>query len=177
MLKKYPVVAIFLSAILLGLEPRAQSLLIDVEESDKKNAAQELKVEFPKQAPQKKDLFAFTPSANSKTLEFFIDQKNISVAQDVVRYVVVIKSPEGSEQTLFVGIDCKRFLKFTYARFENSTWQDARDNEWRMIGNLGYNNYAAYLGRKALCLGNSANSSIPEILRRLREVTNPDVNL
>jgi hypothetical protein len=173
MLKKYLVVAIFLSSVLLRLEPNAQSLLRDIEEGDKKNAAQELKVEFPKQAPQKKDLFAFTPSANSKTLEFFIDQKNMSVAGDVVRYVVVIKSPEGSEQTLFVGIDCKRFLKFTYARFENAAWQDARDNEWRSIGNLGYNNYPAYLGRKAFCSGDSANSSIPEILRRLRE-TNLD---
>jgi hypothetical protein len=169
MFKKCLVVAILLSGVLLRLEPNAQSLLRDIEEDDKKNATQELKVEFPKQAPQKKDLFAFTPSANSKTLEFFIDQKNITVAGDVVRYVVVIKSPEGSEQTLFVGIDCKRFLKYTYARFENAAWQDARDNEWRSIGNLGYNNYAAYLGRKAFCSGDSANSSIPEILRRLRE--------
>jgi hypothetical protein len=169
MFKKCLVVAILLSGVLLRLEPNAQSLLRDIEEDDKKNATQELKVEFPKQAPQKKDLFAFTPSANSKTLEFFIDQKNITVAGDVVRYVVVIKSPEGSEQTLFVGIDCKRFLKYTYARFENAAWQDARDNEWRLIGNLGYNNYAAYLSKKALCSGDSANSSIPEILRRLRE--------
>ena len=149
----------------------AQSRIFgDLEDIEKNKGAQESKLLLPNGPPLKNNLFPFTPSGNSKTLQFYLDNKNIVIIKDEVRYTVVIKSPEGAEQILFSGIECKQFLKKTYARFENNAWVEVNVQEWRPIGNLGYNNYQAYLGRKALCAGDSANSSISNINRRLQDI-------
>jgi hypothetical protein len=149
----------------------AQSRIFgDLEDIDKNKDAQAAKVVLPSGPPQKNNLFPFTPSANSKALQFYLDKKNIPIFKDEVRYTVVIKSSEGAEQILFSGIDCRQFLKKTYARYDNNTWTEAKDQEWKPIGNTGYNNYQAYLARKALCAGDSANSSISDIHRRLQDI-------
>jgi len=171
MTKKWiPVIFLMVGLISSSLSIAQSRIFGDLEDIDKNKDAQEGKVVLPIDPPQKNNLFPFTPSANSKTLQFFVDKKNITIFKDEVRYTVVIQSPEGAEQILFSGIDCKQFLKITYARFDNNTWTAANDQEWRPIGNLGYNNYQAYLGRKALCAGDSANSSIADINRRLQDI-------
>lgn len=173
MLKKCKFISLFIGAFFCFAQCNAQFRTFeDLMGIDKNQEVRAGKVEFPKSPPQEKDLFQFSPSANTKTLEFFIDQKNISYTQDIVHYVVVIKSNEGAQQTLFVGLDCRQFLKHTYARLENNIWQDVNDAEWRPVGNLGYNNYHAYLGRKALCSGDSANSNVKDILLRLQDKRN-----
>jgi hypothetical protein len=170
MLKKCKLILLFIWTFLCFAQCNAQlRTLEDILGIDKNQESRAGKVEFPKSPPQEKDLFPFSPSANTKTLEFFIDQKNISFTQDIVHYVVVIKSNEGAQQTLFVGLDCRHFLKHTYARLENNIWQDVNDPDWKPVGNLGYNNYQAYLGRKGLCAGDSANSSVKDILLRLQD--------
>jgi hypothetical protein len=142
--------------------------LNNFEEPEKITSNLDEPVVYPKNLPESKDLFPFTPSANSKTLEFFIDLKNITPAKDIIQYVVVIKSPEGADQTFYAGIDCNRFMKITYARLDKTTWEDSHDT-WRPIGNLGYNNYPAYLGRKALCTGDTATSKVSDVVQRLKD--------
>ena len=143
-------------------------ILNDLEEIDKDKSNRDEQVVYPKNPPEQKDLFAFTPSANSKTLEFFIDLKNITPLKSIIRYVVVIKSPEGAEQILLAGIDCNRYMKINYARLEQAKWEDSHDT-WKPIGNLGYNNYPAYLAKKGLCAGDSANSQVTDIVQKLKE--------
>jgi hypothetical protein len=127
-------------------------------------------VTFPKNPIQKKDLFPFEPSANSKTLKFFIDTKNISADKDISKYVVVIVNPEGQDQTLYSAINCNSFMKYTYGSLqEDGTWKASVNPRWTPIGNLGYNNYAAYLGRRALCSSDSANTSQVDIMNRLKD--------
>jgi hypothetical protein len=170
MLKKCKFILLFIGAFFCVAQCSAQfRTLEDILGIDKSQESRAEKVALPKSPPQEKDLFQFSPSGNTKTLEFFIDEKNISFTQDIVHYVVVIKSNEGAKQTLFVGLDCRRFLKHTYARLENNIWQDVNDPEWKPVGNLGYNNYPAYLGRKGLCTGDSANSNVQDILLRLQD--------
>ena len=171
MTKKWIPVIFLIGGLLCGSFSLAQSRIFgDLEDIDKNKQAQESKLVLPSGPPLKNNLFPFSPSANSKTLQFYIDKKNITFFQDEVRYTVVIKSPEGADQIMFSGIDCRKSLKITYARYDNNTWVASNEQEWRPIGNLGYNNYQAYLGRKALCAGDSANSSIADINQRLQDI-------
>jgi hypothetical protein len=127
-------------------------------------------VDFPKNPPQKKDLFEFVPSSNSKTLKFFIDTKNITWQNEFIRYVVVIQNPEGIEQTLYNGIDCDKSLKYFYGTLQaDGTWKPSVNQTWQPIGPLGYNNYARYLQIQALCFGDIANDNLERINRLLRE--------
>jgi CNP1-like family len=167
MIKPFLKVGILFSALMIVHHAIGQSRLFYDLEDQTKNTS-DAKITFPKDPPQEKDLYPFSPSANSKTLEFYFDQKNIFVDKDVVRYVVVIKSPEGAQQALFGGVDCNRSMKIIYARLQDQQWVESKDETWKIIGNLGYNNYAAYLARKALCSGDSANSSTKNIVERLK---------
>jgi hypothetical protein len=168
--KLIPVIFLIVGLISSSLSTAQSRIYGDLEEIDKNKDVKEGKVVFPIGPPLKNNLFPFITSANSKTLQFFVDKKNITMFKDEVRYTVVIQSPEGAEQILFSGIDCRQFLKITYARYDNNMWVASNDQEWKPIGNLGYNNYPAYLGRKALCAGDSANSSISDINRRLQDI-------
>ena len=171
MTKKWIPVIFLIGGLLCGSFSLAQSRIFgDLEDIDKNKQSQESKLVLPSGPPLKNNLFPFSPSANIKTLQFYIDKKNITFFQDEVRYTVVIKSPEGADQIMFSGIDCRKSLKITYARYDNNTWVASNEQEWRPIGNLGYNNYQAYLGRKALCAGDSANSSIADINQRLQDI-------
>lgn len=137
-------------------------------EEDRVREVSSTKVNPPKNIPQSKDLMAFSPSGNSQTLEFFLDKKSIAVEEDVVRYVVVVRSREGAVQTLFSGVDCYNYSKITYASLQDGVWQ-SYNPEWKPIPNVGYNNYQAYLARKAFCVGLSANSNLSDILFRLTD--------
>ena len=137
-------------------------------EEDSKREVSSTKVDAPKNIPQNKDLMAFSPSGNSQTLEFFLDKKSITFEQDVVRYIVVVRSREGAVQTLFSGVDCYNYSKITYASLQDGVWQ-SYNPEWKPIPNVGYNNYQAYLARKAFCAGLSANSNLSDILFRLTD--------
>jgi len=171
MTKKLITVIFLIGGLLCGSLSSAQSRIFgDLEDIDKNKQVQENKLVLPSGPPLKNNLFPFSPSANSKTLQFYVDKKNITIFQDEVRYTVVIKSPEGADQIMFSGIDCRKSLKITYARYDNNTWVASNEQEWKPIGNLGYNNYQAYLGRKALCAGDSANSSIKDINQRLQDI-------
>ena len=163
-------IASFIIALLCSHNSFSQSRLFqDLSELDSTEPKIEAKVVFPTNPPQEKDLLLFIPSADSKTLQFFLDQKNITVTQDIVQYVVVIQSPEGAQQTLLAGIKCSIFLRRTYASLENGVWKPMSESEWKPIANLGYNNYPAYLGRRALCAGETANSNISDIIFRLKD--------
>jgi hypothetical protein len=143
-------------------------VLSDLDDIEKNKTVTEKKVEFPNSPPQEKDLLPFSPSSNSQAIKFFMDQKNISFDQGVVRYVLVIKSTEGAEQTIFAGIDCNQFTKITYARLNNNTWAEVQGAKWQPIGSVGYNNYAGYLYKKILCDGSAVNNDLREVIKRLR---------
>ena len=126
-------------------------------------------VPLPKSPPQKADLFAFEPSASSRTLQFFLDTKNISVEKDIVRYVVLIRNPEGGEQILYAGIDCDQSQKILYGfLLPDNNWQRTINPTWQNIMPAGYNNYPRYLQSKGMCVGNSANSNVAEMIQILK---------
>ena len=143
-------------------------VLSDLDDIEKNKPTTEKKVEFPNSPPQEKDLLPFSPSSNSQAIKFFIDSKNITFDQSVVRYVLVIKSTEGAGQTIFNGIDCNQFTRITYARLNNNVWEEVMGAQWQPISNVGYNNYAGYLNKKVLCDGSAVNDDLREVIKRLR---------
>ena len=143
-------------------------VLSDLDDIEKNKTVSEKKVEFPNSPPQEKDLLPFSPSSNSQAIKFFIDSKNISFDQSIVRYVLVIKSTEGAGQTIFNGIDCNQFTRITYARLNNNVWEEVMGAQWQPISNVGYNNYAGYLYKKVLCDGSAVNNDLREVIKRLR---------
>ena len=82
--------------------------------------------------------------------------------------VRLVECRRGCGVALLAGIDCNRYMKINYARLEQAKWEDSHDT-WKPIGNLGYNNYPAYLAKKGLCAGDSANSQVTDIVQKLKE--------
>jgi len=169
MLKKIIQYFSFLGILIVVNSSFAQfRVLSDLEDIEKNKTVAEKKVIFPSSPPQEKDLLPFSPSSNSQALKFFIDSKNITFDQSIVRYVLVIKSTEGAGQTIFNGIDCNQYTRITYARLNNKVWEEVIGTQWQPISNVGYNNYAGYLNKKILCDGSAVNNDLREILKRLK---------
>ena len=120
------------------------------------------------EAPKMENLKQFTVNGGS-SLKFFVDSKSLKIGNDgVIRYVVVIKSPSGAEQSKLEGLRCDTFEYKLYAILgDDGKWKPMNSSEWKMVPNLGYNQYQAALGRGGLCSGTSANSNFKELLNNL----------
>ena len=118
--------------------------------------------------PKMENLKQFTVNGGS-SLKFFIDTKSIKIGNDdVIRYVVVIKSPSGAEQAKLEGLRCETFEYKLYATLgEDGKWKPVNASEWKFVPNLGYNQYQATLGRGGLCFGTGANSNFKSALDSL----------
>ena len=81
---------------------------------------------------------------------FFIDAKSISVADGVVRFTLIAKSPNGAQNVSYEGIRCadEMYRVYAYGR-DDHTWLKLRDSRWRPIPvdprnsqrNVLYDNY------------------------------------
>lgn len=84
--------------------------------------------------PQQENLLPFFVSAATDN-RFYIDALSISVDKDaVVRYTLLVKSPEGAVNVSFEGIRCATREKRIYAfgRVDGS-WSKARFSKWEAI--------------------------------------------
>lgn len=84
--------------------------------------------------PRQENLLPFFVSAATDN-RFYIDAQSISVDNDaVVRYTLLVKSPEGAANVTFEGIRCATHEKRIYAfgRADGS-WSKARFSKWEAI--------------------------------------------
>lgn len=84
--------------------------------------------------PRQENLLPFFVSAATDN-RFYIDALSISVDKDaVVRYTLLVKSPEGAVNVTFEGIRCATHEKRIYAfgRADDS-WSKARFSKWEPI--------------------------------------------
>lgn len=126
-------------------------------------------LQFPKELPKQENLRFFRPSAETQ-LKFAVDSKSLRIGKDgVLRYVVVISNPSGTQQVKFEGIRCETFEYKVFGTLqENNEWKSSPNSEWKRIPNQGYNQYQATLGRTGFCAGESANSNFNQIFETLR---------
>jgi hypothetical protein len=105
----------------------------DFEEDYESKKWQEMEVQLPG-APKPENLLPFDVSAASAN-QFFIDGSTLSVGTDgVVRYVLVVLSPQGARNVTFEGMRCeaREYRIYASGRLDGS-WSKARKNEWVRI--------------------------------------------
>lgn len=135
-----------LSAVSIALTAFA-----DFEEDYETRQWQELEVQLPA-APKQASLLPFYVSAATEN-QFFVDGATLSVGSDgVVRYVLLILSPQGGRNVTFEGMRCETRERRIYAsgRLDGS-WSKARKNEWVRIQDVYANRHHAALFLEYFC--------------------------
>jgi len=86
---------------------------------------------------------------------FFIDTSSLTVGPDrIVRFVLVIRTPEDAETTTFSGLHCsdREWKDYAYAKTDG-TWSRDPEPTWKPIQQLALNNYRGTLYADYLCVG------------------------
>lgn len=128
--------------------------------------------------PQDSDLIEFQPTGLTR-FKFFIDGSSLSVGPDaVIRFSLVIRSPEGARTVSYSGVRCKsrEWKDFAYGR--GTRWEPNSDPAWRPIIELNSNNYQYTLASDYFCFGGvfsaGPKGSAKTIVRGLKYPTAPD---
>lgn len=90
--------------------------------------------------------------------QFFIDEQSVSYGNDeVIRYTLVVTSPNGARNVSFEGMRCATAERRLYAfGRSDGTWSKARGNAWARIQENNLNRQHAALFRDYFCTpGNS----------------------
>ena len=105
---------------------------------------------------------------------FFIDPESVSVGEDrIVRYVLVARSPSGSESVTFEGIRCLGEYRVYAVGHPDGTWA-GRPSEWRTIVRDPRVSQAT-LARQYFCPGRSAILTDAEGQKAVRAGGHPGV--
>jgi hypothetical protein len=116
-------------------------------------AFKELKVP-PPAYPEDRNLIQFpvTPASRNR---FSVDGSTLSVGEDkVIRFILVIDTPEKARNVSFAGLRCKTREWKDYAFGERDrTWRVDETREWRLIHDVNQNNYQYTLFKQFLCYG------------------------
>ena len=90
--------------------------------------------------PQRENLVAFEVPGPSQGFRYFIDAASLQVEtekQRLIQYVVVARSPSGTENVTFEGLRCTSAEFRTYAYGQsNGTW-GGRPSAWRPVAGAG----------------------------------------
>ena len=122
---------------------------------------------MPLNPPNQATLMPFYVSQHT-IFKFAVDTDSILIGADgVTRYIVVMKSPSGNEQTQYEGIRCDSFQWRLYGKLENGAWRENPLSTWRNIQNNVPNRYQASLAQGAFCNFNSQEKNIKTILDSL----------
>jgi hypothetical protein len=130
----------------------------------------ENKVDTLPPMPQTSDLLPFEASATTN-LTFAVDAKSLSVGSDgVVRYTVVITSPQGARNVYYEGVRCDAYEWRRYAAADESgaQWDRGASNDWRRIENSELNAYQAALYQDYMCANKLPQGKAQAIVQNIR---------
>lgn len=120
--------------------------------------------------PDGKHFVAVPLQIAGSNLEMFIDEPSLAVGEDgVVRYVMLLRSPTGTENLFYEGIRCAthEWRAFAYGGSAGA-WSALPDRGWAPIRNLGVERYREELYRYYLCDRSLGTLNRAEMLRRMR---------
>lgn len=126
-------------------------LLADFEEDYDSKRWQEVEVQLP--APPRQDrLLPFYVSAVAEN-RFYVDGSSLSVGSDgVVRYVLVILTPQGGRNVSYEGMRCETRERRIYASGRaDGSWSKSRNNDWVRIADQSVNRHHAALYLEYFC--------------------------
>ena len=127
------------------------AVLADFEEDYENKQWQEIEVQLPA-APKQETLLPFYVSAATEN-RFFVDGATLSVGGDgVVRYVLLVLTPQGARNVTYEGMRCETRERRIYASGRlDGTWSKARKNEWVRILDAWANRQHAALYLEYFC--------------------------
>jgi len=105
------------------------------------------------------------------TLQFGIDPATISITPDgIVRYVVLARNNSGAISAFYEGILCAKGEVKRYARSQSDgQWRLAASPQWRTLNDNQPSRHAWVFARQGACEGNTAASSVADIVRALKK--------
>lgn len=121
-------------------------------------------------APVKENLLAFYVSPTT-TMNFAVDAASVSVTPDgIVRFTLIVASPEGARNVSHEGIRCKTAEKKLYATGgTDGSWSASRNDAWSRIQDVGANRQHAALFNDYFCDFSSVAGNAAAIVKRLRQ--------
>ncbi len=150
-------------------------LLADFDEDYESKRWQEVEVQLP--APPRQDrLLPFYVSAVAEN-RFYVDASSLSVGSDgVVRYVLVILTPQGGRNVSYEGMRCETRERRIYASGRaDGSWSKSRNNDWVRIADQLVNRHHAALYLEYFCPIGIAVRSPEEARDALLRGGHPDV--
>jgi hypothetical protein len=122
-----------LAALLLAGCASAPEPVSDREYDPGERPWQEIEASLPA-FPDSADLIEVEVSP-AISLRYYVDARSVSVGSDqVVRYTMVIRSPQGAENVSFEGLHCGQLRRKLYAvGGGDRTWLPARNPQWEII--------------------------------------------
>lgn len=144
------------------------SVFADDDEGEVAKQWQEGDFLFPG-APRQESLREFYVGAATGN-RFFIDVSSLSVGRDdVVRYTLVVLSPEGARNVSFEGMRCGTKERKIYASGRSDgAWSKARLSQWSKIQEVYGNRHHAALFLEYFCPGGVIVSSAEQASEALR---------
>jgi len=122
---------------------------------------------MPLNPPNPSKLLPFYVSQHT-VFKFAIDTESILIGADgVTRYIVVLTSPSGSQQTQYEGIRCDSFQWRLYGTLENGAWRENPLSTWKTIQTNVPNRYQASLAQGAICNFDTQVKDVNTILKSL----------
>ena len=150
-------------------------LLADFDEDYDSKRWQEVEIQLP--APPRQDrLLPFYVSAVAEN-RFYVDASSLSVGSDgVVRYVLVILTPQGGRNVSYEGMRCETRERRIYASGRaDGSWSKSRNNDWVRIADQLVNRHHAALYLEYFCPIGIAVRSPEEARDALLRGGHPDV--
>lgn len=147
--------------------------LADFEEDYETKQWQEIEVQLPA-APKDETLQPFYVSAASSN-RFYIDLATLSVAKDgVVRYVMLIITPDGGRNVTYEGMRCETRERRIYASGRrDGSWSKSRNSDWSRIQEAYANRQHAALFSDYFCPGGLIVRDVEEAKSALRRGEHP----
>lgn len=149
--------------------------LAEFDEDYESKQWQEIEVQLPA-APRKETLLPFYVSATTEN-QFYVDGATLSVGSDgVVRYVLVVQTPQGVRNVTYEGMRCETRERRIYASGRaDGAWSKARKNEWVRIQDVYANRQHAALFLEYFCPIGTIVRDVDEARNALRQGGHPDV--
>jgi hypothetical protein len=150
--------AVLLAAAAAALVPVAHAVRDRSEENPITNLPEEaawVERSVPPPAyPEPRNLAEIWLSGTTSN-RFFVDTKSLSVGEDeVVRFVLVIQTPDKAHNVSFAGLRCEtqQWKDYAFANRDHS-WRLDEAAQWRLIEERNRNNYQHTLFKDYFCYG------------------------
>lgn len=141
----------------------------EADEEDENKPWQELEAQFPA-PPQAENLQSFHVSATTDN-KFFIDMASLSVGDDgVVRYTLLVITPEGGRNVTFEGMRCQTRERRIYASGRaDGSWVKSRNNQWMRLQPASVNRHHAALFLEYFCPTGGVLRDVEAVRRALKQ--------